>query len=62
MTDSLSRRPGGAGAAAPSSSSAVSPSATDSLLSTVASLLYGDRACTGGTASATRSRPKARLT
>lgn len=45
-----------AGAAAPSSSRAVSPSATESLLSTVASLLYGDRACTGGTARAIRRR------
>ncbi len=44
-----------AGAAAPLLSSAVSPSATDSLLSTVASLLYGDSACAGGTARATLS-------
>ncbi len=46
-----------AGLAVPFLSRAVRPSATDSLLSTVASLLYGDSACTGGTARATRSRP-----
>ncbi|CAM5243973.1 hypothetical protein SVIOM74S_00291 [Streptomyces violarus] len=46
------------GLAVPFRSRAVRPSATDSLLSTVASLLYGESACTGGgTASATRSRP-----